>query len=151
MENLKISRTIQGEVVCKVSGNLYGILIKNCKLVCKSLYDEIILAYKVGNVYNEYPEAKNLEAYIKQQLSEGSVPLKNIIQEIYNDDEVSSYISNADSFRICDTCGNIMDRGWLFEEVAERYCSDECLYQEVTEAEMKQYIEDDVAYYTEWE
>lgn len=152
MESLKINRTIQGEIVCKVQGNLYGILIKNVKVIAGNvLADDIILAYKVGNQYNEYPEAKNLEVYIKQQLGNDSVPLQNIVQEVYNKDELDDYIQSADSIRICDKCGNIMDHGWLFEEVGERYCSDECLYQEVTKEEMKQYIEDDVAYYTEWE
>lgn len=156
MENLKIHRTIQGKIVCKVKENLYGILIKNCKVICNSLCDNIILAYEVKNIYKEshyieYPEAENLETYIKQHIGNNSIPLSDIIQEIYNEDEIDLYITNADSFRICDTCGNIMDKGWLFEEVCERYCSDECLYKEVTREEMKEYIKNDIAYYTEWE
>ena len=44
-----------------------------------------------------------------------------------------------------------MWEGYLFEEIGETYCSDECLYTEVTPEEYKQYYEDDVAYWTEWE
>ena len=59
--------------------------------------------------------------------------------------------------RKCSICGNEMssgyyvEDGYLNENGAEYYCSDECLYSVYTEEEYQEMYEEELAYYTEWE
>ena len=59
--------------------------------------------------------------------------------------------------RKCSICGEEMssgyyvEDGYLNENGAEYYCSDECLYSVYTEEEYQEMYEEGQAYYTEWE
>jgi len=52
----------------------------------------------------------------------------------------------------CDECGQGMNTGYVVELYdLHHYCSDECLYNNITKKYYLQAYADDSAYYTEWE
>ena len=53
-------------------------------------------------------------------------------------------------YRICSHCGKVMIDGYLIDEGAAYYCSDECLYSNMTEEEYQELYKEDIAFYTEW-
>lgn len=51
--------------------------------------------------------------------------------------------------RTCDKCGKHMTKGFVVGD--DYFCSEECLFQEMTEQDYLVAYEDGYAYYTEWE
>lgn len=54
--------------------------------------------------------------------------------------------------RICSECGNRMQSGFCIESGLEYYCSEECLYKNISEEEYERLYDDGNGdtYYTEW-
>ena len=53
--------------------------------------------------------------------------------------------------RICSKCGKPMTSGYVIDDGEAYYCSEECLYEDYTEQEYEDLVEEDRAYWTEWE
>lgn len=53
-------------------------------------------------------------------------------------------------YRICTHCGKVMIDGYLIDDGSSYYCSDECLYSNMTKEEYLEMYENDDAFYTEW-
>lgn len=94
---------------------------------------------------------KAIEEFKKSNYFKYYEPNKNIIDAI----EENQVYFNEDGtifgeYRICSHCGKVMIDGYLVDEGAAYYCSDECLYSNMTEEEYLELYEEDVAFYTEW-
>lgn len=53
--------------------------------------------------------------------------------------------------RVCKKCGQPMTEGFVFRGGEFYYCSEKCLYQDMTEQEYEEAYENDEAYWTTWE
>lgn len=53
--------------------------------------------------------------------------------------------------RTCEKCGMPMAKGFVIGDGESYYCSEGCLYQDMTEQEYEELYENDEAYWTMWE
>ena len=53
--------------------------------------------------------------------------------------------------RICNECKKEMSSGYCIADGEEYYCSDKCLYKNMTKQEYDKLYKDNYAYWTEWE
>lgn len=53
--------------------------------------------------------------------------------------------------RVCKKCGQPMTEGFVFGDGEFYYCSEKCLYQDMTEQEYEEAYENDEAYWTTWD
>lgn len=92
-----------------------------------------------------------LEEYKKSSYFKFYKPGTSIIESIKND---MIYFNDDGTilgeYRICSHCGNVMIDGYLIDEGAAYYCSDDCLYANMTQAEYMEMYESDDAFYTQW-
>jgi hypothetical protein len=56
-----------------------------------------------------------------------------------------------DQKRVCEKCGKAMTSGFLVYDGAIYYCSEACMFQDITEEEYEMLYEQDLAYWTNWE
>lgn len=59
--------------------------------------------------------------------------------------------ADAEEPRICSYCGQKMVQGYVIDDGAEYYCSDECLGGYYSEEEYDKLCQKRLAYWTEWE
>lgn len=92
-----------------------------------------------------------IEEYKKSAYYHYHKPDHNVIDEIienmidFNDDGTI-----FGEYRICSHCGKDMTSGYMIYEGEYYYCSDECLYANMSHDEYMELYEEDDAYYTEW-
>lgn len=55
-----------------------------------------------------------------------------------------------DKFRVCSECGKKIKEGYCIEGGHDYYCSDECLYKNISNEEYEELFESGDSYYTEW-
>ena len=73
---------------------------------------------------------------------------KSVVSEIQ---DLFESFSEDIEVRICSHCNKLMIEGFIIGEGDEYYCSEDCLYQNLTKEEYNNMYEEDEAYYTEWE
>lgn len=54
------------------------------------------------------------------------------------------------NYRKCSQCEENMIDGYVIHDGEAYYCSSECLYRNLSEAEYEELYEEDSAYWTEW-
>lgn len=66
---------------------------------------------------------------------------------------IEDYIFEKLEIRQCDNCDKFMIEGYCIDSGYEYYCSDECLFSNMTEDEYLELYDDGEgdSYYTEWE
>lgn len=61
------------------------------------------------------------------------------------------YFRVEGEYRICSECGDVMTEGYYIEGDFTYYCSDKCLFKNMTRKEYKDLYDEELAYWTEWE
>lgn len=94
---------------------------------------------KITNILNQIQETNN---YMKKlQLTNELMEEVNSMGDEVSMDKKEDIMEELDNegidVRICSKCGNLMDEGYLIDGGTAYYCSDECLYSEITKEEWK--------------
>lgn len=112
MKKIKIEKSLDGEVLCKIRENLYGILINN----------KIIIAYKTGFYsYTVNDSYTDLQGYLLSHLPNEGAILGDIIDEPFNIDLLENYISNSKYLQICKDTKLITSKNYQNERLLSEY------------------------------
>ena len=85
---------------------------------------------------------------IKNNINRQKKDLKYQLERVEHDCEL---MENFENFRKCSSCKKEMKKGYCINNGEEYYCSDLCLYKNMSVDDYKELYKNNCAYYTEWE
>ena len=94
-------------------------------------------------------------ALLKEKIEETSADIKEFMADfVIRQSKTSELVNELDleHIRVCSECGKPMYQGFCIEDWAEYYCSEECLYKNLTEEEYDNLYDDGRgnSYWTSW-
>ncbi len=75
---------------------------------------------------------------------------KNIEYQVSKADENSVEVKEIEGFRNCSKCGDYIVEGFMNEENGTYYCTEKCLESVVPPEDKKEWIEEEVLFWTDW-